>query len=347
MKAVVLEKIDAPLAVREVELTELQVGQVLVKILASGLCGSQLHEIRGFKGNAKFLPHLLGHEGCGLVQEVGPGVTRVKAGDKVVMHWRVGAGIESPFPSYIFDGKKMSSGKVTTLSEYSICSENRLTPVPEDTPEALCALMGCSLTTAFGILNHDVNLKFGESVAVIGCGGVGLNLIQGAAMRSACPIIAIDSNENKREKCLELKADAFILASGEWGDALRQFIPEGVDVIIDTTGHPQVLKEASKHLSNQGRLILVGQPPPGATIEIPNAIGLFDGRGKSIQASQGGQTNPSQDIPRYVKLHKLGKLNIDRIISRVFRLDQINEAFDLLRSGDAARIIIQTQGLLR
>ena len=121
------------------------------------------------------------------------------------MHWRAGAGIESPFPNYILDGKVISSGKVTTLSQYSIVSENRLTAVPHDTPDVLCSLLGCGLTTAFGVIDNETNLKFGESVAIVGCGGVGLSLIQGAAMRSAYPIIAIDINEKKeknRSKCM-------------------------------------------------------------------------------------------------------------------------------------------------
>ena len=122
MKSAVLERINHPLAIREVELSELEVGQVLVKVLVSGLCGAQLHEIRGHKGNEKFLPHPMGHEGCGIVEEVGPGVTTVKVGDKVVMHWRPGSGIESPFPKYLLNDKWMSSGKCTTLSEYSIVS---------------------------------------------------------------------------------------------------------------------------------------------------------------------------------------------------------------------------------
>lgn len=343
MKAAVLEQLDSPLSVREVQLTDLKVGQVLIKVLASGLCGAQLQEIRGHKGNARFLPHLVGHEGCGIVEKLGPGVTSVKKGDKVVMHWRIGAGIESAFPEYILDGKIIQSGKVTTLSEYSIASENRLTAVPQDTPDAFCALMGCSLTTAFGILNHEVNLKFGESVGVIGCGGVGLNLIQGAAMRSASPIVSIDSNETKKDKCLEMGADYFLHGScEEWGESLKKVIPEGVDAIIDTTGQPQVLKQACHHLSKQGRLILVAQPPPGHSFEIPNAMALFEGTGKTVKATQGGQTDPSRDIPRYVKLHKSGKLKIDTLISREFSLDQINEALDLLRTGSAARIILRT-----
>lgn len=333
MKAAVLEQIDAPLAIRDVELMELKVGQVLVKILVSGLCGAQLHEIRGHKGNAKFLPHLMGHEGCGIVEEVGPGVTTVKVGDKVVMHWRPGTGIEAPFPSYILDGKPMSSGKVTTLSEYSIVSENRLTAVPQDTPPELCAILGCALTTAMGIIDNEVDLKFGESVAVVGCGGVGLNLIQAAALKSACPIYAIDNNVTKRELCFTAGASLFV-------DSINN-LDEQVDVIIDTTGIPEVISECASKLSGKGRMILVGQPAPGRGIEIINALNLFNGMGQTIKATQGGKTNPTEDIPRYVRMHKEGLLDVKQFVTHKFKLNEINEAFDLLKSGNAGRIIIE------
>ena len=333
MKAVVLEKIDSPLAIKDVELTELKVGQVLVKVLMSGLCGAQLHEIRGHKGNAKFLPHLMGHEGCGIVEEIGPGVTTVKVGDKVVMHWRPGNGIESPFPTYIVDGKTMSSGKVTTLSEYSIVSENRLTTVPQDTPPELCAILGCALTTAMGIIDNEVDLKFGESVAVIGTGGVGLNLIQAAAMKSACPIHAVDSNLTKRDLCFSAGASFFTNSVSN--------IEESVDVIIDTTGIPEVISESISKLSGNGRMILVGQPAPGKMVEVMNAVNLFNGVGQSIKATQGGKTNPNEDIPRYVKMHQNGLLDISQFVTHRFKLDSINSAFDLLKSGNAGRIIIE------
>ena len=333
MKAVLLEKIDSPLAVKEVGLTELKVGQVLVKVLVSGLCGAQLHEIRGYKGNAKFLPHLMGHEGCGIVEEVGPGVTTVKVGDKVVMHWRPGSGIEAPFPSYILDGKTISSGKVTTLSEYSIVSENRLTTVPQDTPPELCAILGCALTTAMGIIDNEVDLKFGESVAVIGCGGVGLNLIQAASLKSACPIYAIDSNLTKKTLCFTAGASMFTNSINN--------VDGNIDVIIDTTGIPEVITDAISKLSGNGRMVLVGQPAPGKMVEVMNAVNLFNGIGQSIKATQGGKTNPQEDIPRYVKMHKEGILDISQFVTHRFKLDQINDAFDLLKSGDAGRIIIE------
>jgi len=301
--------------------------------LVSGLCGAQLHEIRGHKGNAKFLPHLMGHEGCGIVEEVGPGVTTVKVGDKVVMHWRPGTGIEAPFPSYVLDGKSMSSGKVTTLSEYSIVSENRLTTVPQDTPEDLCAILGCALTTAMGIIDNEVDLKFGESVAVVGCGGVGLNLIQAAALKSACPIYAIDNNVTKRDLCFTAGASLFTNSVAN--------LDEKVDVIIDTTGIPEVISECVSKLSGKGRMILVGQPAPGRGVEVMNAVNLFSGMGQTIKATQGGKTNPTEDIPRYVRMHQEGILDVKQFVTHRFKLDQVNEAFDLLKSGDAGRIIIE------
>ena len=333
MKAAVLEQIDSPLTIRDVELTELKVGQVLVKVLVSGLCGAQLHEIRGHKGNAKFLPHLMGHEGCGIVEEIGEGVTTVKVGDKVVMHWRPGSGIEAPFPSYVLDGKSMSSGKCTTLSEYSIVSENRLTTVPQDTPEDLCAILGCALTTAMGIIDNEVDLKFGESVAVIGCGGVGLNLIQAASLKSACPIHAIDCSESKKDLVFTAGASVFAAELKELGDKY--------DVIIDTTGIPGVISDAITHLSGKGRMILVGQPAPGRGVEVMNAVNLFSGMGQTIKATQGGKTNPAEDIPRYVRMHQEGILDVKQFVTHRFKLDQVNEAFDLLRSGNAGRIIIE------
>ena len=333
MKAAVLEKIDAPLAVKEVELTPLKFGQVLVKILVSGLCGAQLHEIRGHKGNAKFLPHLMGHEGCGIVEKVGLGVTTVKPGDKVVMHWRPGSGVEAPFPNYILDGKTISSGKVTTLSEYSIVSENRLTSIPADTPSVLAAMLGCSLTTALGIIDNECDLKFGETVAIIGCGGVGLNLIQAANMRSVARVYGVDINQ----KMIDL---SYIMGVTFFTDSIKN-IEDSVDVIIDTTGIPQVIAEAYEKLSPSGRLILVGQPAPGKSIELPNAVSMFDGSGKSVRATQGGGTIPQIDIPRYIELANRGILSYEQLHTDTFSLDEVNEAFDLLKSGNAGRIMIQ------
>ena len=332
MKAAVLEKIDEPLVVQEVGLTELRVGQVLVQVLVSGLCGAQLHEIRGHKGNAKFLPHLMGHEGCGIVKAIGPGVTTVRVNDKVVMHWRPGSGIESSFPNYILGSRTISSGKVTTLSEYSIVSENRITSIPHETPTVLAAMLGCSLTTALGIIDNECDLKFGETLAVTGCGGVGLNLIQAAKMKSASPIIGVDINPKMEDLSIQMGADKFISNVTD--------LPQ-CDVIIDTTGVPGVIAAAFKRLAPSGRLILVGQPKPEATVSFGNAVSMFDGEGKSVRATQGGRTNPEKDIPRYIKLAMEGHLDFETLHTHTFTLDEVNDAFDLLRSGGAGRIMIK------
>ena len=335
MKAALLEKIDAPLVIRELLPTMLMPGQVLVKVKASGICGAQLHEIRGHKGNEKFLPHPMGHEGCGIVKEVGPGVTTVKEGDKVVMHWRPGAGIESDFPRYVINNtdKLITGGKCTTLSEESIVSENRVTKVPSDTPTVLAAMLGCSLTTALGIIDNECDLKFGESVAVIGCGGVGLNLIQAAKMRCAFPIYGVDVNDKMFELTLQMGADVF---SRDIENA-----PGDIDVILDTTGNCSVITKAFDLLAPSGRLILVGQPQPDANLNLLNPLSFFDGQGKSIRASQGGRTNPTTDIPRYVSLATKGVLDFETLHTDTFELDEINEAFDLLKSGNAGRIMIK------
>ena len=333
MKAAVLEKLNYPLAIREIFPTELLPGQVYVKVLASGLCGAQLHEIRGHRGNEKFLPHLMGHEGCGIVKEVGPGVTTVKEGDKVVMHWRPGSGIESEFPKYHLGEKIISSGKCTTLSEFSIVSENRLTKVPSDTPTVLAAMLGCSLTSAMGIIDNECNLKFGESVAVIGCGGVGLNLIQAAKMKSAYPVYGVDINDKMFDLTHQIGVDIFTCD--------LEFIPHKVDVILDTTGVPEVISKAFDKLAPSGRLIMVGQPAPGTNLNIFNPLSMFDGQGKSIRASQGGGTKPDEDIPRYIKLANREMLDFNTLHTDTFALDNINDAFDLLKTGNAGRIIIK------
>lgn len=340
-KAAILKEINKPLEVGFVETTELKPGQVLVKISVSGLCGAQLQEIAGLKGNAGFVPHLMGHEGCGIVEEIGPGVSTVKKGDKVVMHWRKGEGIEAAFPSYTYEGRSMSSGKVTTISEYSIVSENRITSVPQDTPDELCALLGCAMTTALGTIINDAEVKLGESVLVVGCGGLGLHLIEAANLVNAYPIIGIDVNDSKGELSRKVGASEYI--NIEESDLDEAIADGSIDVIIDTTGSARMIERIFRKLSGKGRMVLVGQPKPGESINIPNANRLFNGSGQKIMATQGGNTNPAEDIPRYIRLNKKGVFNFNNIITHYFDLEQINEAFDLLKSGTAGRIMINIQ----
>jgi len=324
MKAAVLTQLNSPLEIAEIELTKLRYGQVLVKNIISGICGSQLHEIKGNKGNGKFLPHLLGHEGYGIVQEIGEGVTHVSVGDNVIMHWRPGAGIESDFPIYIFNGKEMSSGKVTTLSEYSIVSENRVTKVPSDTDPEFGALLGCGLSTALGVIENEAELRIGQEVLIVGTGGVGLSLIQAALFAGAVPV-GLDINKEKEGLVNSVGAKFITDFNKKW------------DIIIDTTGRPDVINKAFNNLNGGGKLILVGQPEPGEKFYLDNALSFFDGSGKIIKASQGGGFVPQRDIPRYLK--KGNYFNMD-VITHRFIFNEINDAFDLLRNGTAGRIMI-------
>lgn len=332
MRAAVLVELNKPLLLTDVDLTELSTGQVLVRVLVSGICGSQLHDINGNKGNGKFLPHLIGHEGCGIVENIGPGVLTVKPGDKVVMHWRPGLGIDSNFPQYILNGKKFSSGKVSTLTEQAIVSENKLTVIPSNTNPEFAALLGCSLTTALGIIDNESNLKFGETVAVVGCGGVGLIVLAAARLRGAGEIHAVDNSPVKKDLSFNHGANFF-------HESVTQ-LPENIDLLIDTTGNVEIISESFKKLSNNGRVLLIGQPSPDQNLVIPNAIKLFNGSGLLIKASQGGGTIPHEDIPRYLKLLSLGYISIEKLVTHRYKLSEINEAFKTLKSVNSGRIMI-------
>ncbi len=343
MKAAVLEEINGPLTVDEVGIGEPAFGQVLIKVLVSGICGSQLQEIAGNKGNGKFVPHLMGHEGAGIVEKIGIGVTKVKPGEKVVMHWRKGDGIESDFPCYEYKGKKMPSGKVTTFSEYSLVSENRITPVPMDTPDELCALLGCSLSTALGTITNEANVLPGESVLIIGAGGLGMSLIKAARLVSAYPIVAVDIHEHKRAASEAMGAHHFINAHDtSIKDSLKEeFNIEKLDVIIETSGQPESIAAAIPLLAGSGRFFFIGQPKPGADVTLTNAYHLFEGEGKTLKATQGGRFSPTTEIPRYIKLYKAGLLQINDLITHRVKLDDINEAIGLVRAGQASRVLIE------
>jgi S-(hydroxymethyl)glutathione dehydrogenase/alcohol dehydrogenase len=172
-RAAILVEQKKPLVIEEVEMPALKLGQVLVKVLASGICGSQIGEINGVKGPDRFLPHLLGHEGCGTVLEVGEGVRTVKPGDRVVLHWRKGAGLESVTPTFGSRLGTVNAGWVTTFNEHAIVSENRVTAVPPGFDIEAAALFGCAITTAFGVVTTNAQVAIGQSVAVFGAGGIG------------------------------------------------------------------------------------------------------------------------------------------------------------------------------
>jgi len=306
-------------------------GQVQVKMRAAGICGAQLMELAGTKPSGPF-PHIMGHEGVGIVQAVGHGATTVKEGDKVVLHWRKGDGIESDFPAYTYNGSRITSGKIVTWAQEVTVSENRCTSVPHDAPDELCTLLGCGLSTALGTIEQEANLKVGESVLIIGCGGLGLNLIRAAKIRGASNICVVDWH-NKEQQAKESGADHFF-QSMEW----PMVIPRH-DLVIDTSGNPDAISKAIDLIKDSGRLIMVGQPV--GTITIKSGVLLFGGEGKTIKATQGGGFRPHLDIPRYVAAWRAGVINLDGIITHRIPLSQIEKGIELVRQGNAGRVLIE------
>jgi len=340
-KAAILVESNKPLIVAEVTLPdELLYGQVLVKVHYSGICGSQIGEIEAVKGPDKFLPHLLGHEGSATVIGVGAGVKTVKPRDNVVMHWMPGDGIEAEPPIYYWNSHRVNAGWVTTFNEYAVVSENRLTVIPSDFDLKLATLFGCAITTALGVVNNDAQLKIGQSVVVFGVGGVGLNIVQGAEMVSAHPVIAIDISGPKLEKAKQFGA-THVFNSRTVADLeaeIRKVVgPKGADVVIETTGNPRVIEQAYCLTHPAGKNILVGVPKQGDNVSIYTLPLHFK---KVLKGSHGGSTVPHVDIPNYLRLVQAGKLKLEGLITQEFSLDSINEAIQLVKSGEAGRVIL-------
>jgi len=341
-RAAILVEQRRPLEVAELELPKtLACGQVLVKIQTSGICGAQLNEIEGAKGPDEHLPHLLGHEGFGTVVEAGPGVTRVKAGDRVILHWRKASGIQSQTPTYRWGSKTVNAGWVTTFNESAVVSENRLTPVPPGLDPKLAPLFGCAITTAMGVINNDAQLKIGQSVVVFGLGGVGIPIVQAARLASACPIIGVDLHEEKFEMARRFGA-THCVNGGSLKDAeaeIRRIAgARGPDVVIETTGSSRVIEAAYRMTHPDGRTILVGVPDKKDPVSIYTLPIHFN---QVLKGSHGGDSVPDVEIPRYLRLLDAGVLKLDGLVTHEFPLERINEAVDTLRSGRSGRIVIR------
>lgn len=335
MKAAILTELRKPLVVAEVELPDtLDVGQVLVKVNYSGICGSQLGEIDGAKGDDKYLPHLLGHEGSGTVLECGPGVRHVKPGDKVVLHWRKGLGIEAVPPAYTWNGKKVNAGWITTFNEYAIVSENRVTVIPADSDSQIAALFGCAVTTGFGVVTNNAMLRIGESVVVYGAGGVGLNIVQAASLAGAYPITAVDLYDNRLALARAMGATHCINGAKVNAEAaIRDIVgKQGLDSFIDNTGVPEIIELGYRVTKLQGRVTLVGVPRKGNEISIYSLPLHF---GKVLSGSHGGEAIPHEDIPRYMNLMRAERINLSGLITGLYPLSEINRALDDMKTGQA------------
>ena len=339
-RAAILVQSRAPLVIDTITLPEqLDYGQVLVQVLYSGICGSQLGEIDARKGEDHYLPHLLGHEAAAKVIQCGPGVKYVHPGDLVVLHWRKGLGIEAVPPVYSWQGRKLNAGWVTTFNDYAVISENRMTPVPADTPKHILPLFGCALTTGFGAVTNNAKVKLGEAVVILGAGGVGLNIVQAASLSGAFPIIAVDLYNNRLDLAKRMGATHTVNgATTNAHTAIKDILaavhmPQGADVCIDNTGQSQCIAMAYELTHSKGRTVCVGVPAGDDSTTIYTLPLHF---GKSITGSHGGETVPHEDIPRYPRIIKSRDIDLGILISGRYPLEEINTAMDKMRSGEIA-----------
>ncbi|MBI1971029.1 zinc-binding dehydrogenase [Candidatus Woesearchaeota archaeon] len=342
MKAAVLAELYKPLEIMELVVPSPSPGLVLVKVMASGLCNSQLLEIIGKNATGSHTPNLLGHEGAGIVEEVGEGVTKVKKGDHVVLSWIKGSGAHVLPPKYRTpNGQEINAGYVTTFNEYCLASENRVTPIQKEMPFLEAALIGCAVPTGAGAVLNNAKVKKGQSVMVVGAGGIGMNMIHAASLSQAHPIIAVDLYDHKLELAKQFGATHTINSSMYGHKEIMAIVKslvgeEGLDYAFDTSGVKQLMEMAYdivKKLS--GRAVLCGKPKENIEID---PFPLFYGR--QLVGTGGGETNPDTDFKMFCEKYLQGTYKLKEMISHAISLEEINYGFDLMKKGDCTRVVI-------
>jgi len=343
-KAAVLFRLNESLKIIEFNLPNPKKGEILVKIYASGICHTQLLEIQGKNATGSHCPNLMGHEGSGIVYSVGPNVTKVKKGDHVVLSWIKGRG-NNVMPKPIKYKKKIiNRGPVTTFSEYSVVSENRVTKINKKMPLKLAALLGCAVPTGMGMVFNNAKLKKNSTLLCFGCGGIGINAIHAAQISNAKIIVGVDKNDDKLIQAKYFGATHIINPTKEnLSKKIMQITKNyGLDYAIDTVGNKETMEFVYDHVNkNNGKAILCGVPNPiGLKINI-DPFPLY--YGKKISGTGGGETNTDKDLPKYCKMYFEKKLFLDEMISHRFSLREINKGIDLMKKGKCLRVLIDME----
>lgn len=338
-RAAVLYRLNEPLVIEEIEVPELRKGQVLVKVLYSGICGSQRNEIRGYKGTDKYLPHLMGHEASGIVQKIGSGVKKVKNGDYVVLSWIKGRGIDVPSSTYSKDQILLNAGAITTLGEYTVVSENRVFKISKNISPDVAALLGCAVPTGAGAVINTLKAQKGSSIAIFGVGGIGAAAIMAAKMTGCKFIIAIDITDQKLLFAKKIGATHTINASkGDTLSQIQNILPKGVDYALEAAGTKETMETAFAALQSHGILAIAGNVKDGIKIELTPFEFI---KGKKVIGTWGGDTIPERDLLIYTKAFRSGILPLEKLITHCFSFYKINEAFSELATGKAGRILIK------
>jgi len=333
-QAAILLKQNKPLLVDEVYFSgKLLDGQVFVKINYSGVCGSQLGEIQGIKGKDKYLPHLLGHEGVGEVLEINQKITKVKRGDKVLLHWMPSNGLSSLLPNYYWKEKKINAGSLTTFNTYAVVSENRLSKLPKNIRnEKEILMLGCTTSTAIGAVKKLTDFKKGDSVAVSGCGAIGMSIIKICKMHKAKNIIAIDINEKKLRLAKKLGATFCINSkNSNFKNKINYNFREGINHFFECTGNVKIISEAYECLSKRnGREILIGVPK----FKKKASFYTLDLHlGKKLIGCKGGNFDPDQDLHRYIKIINKKEYSAKQHITQEADLKDINDVFSDMKKN--------------
>jgi S-(hydroxymethyl)mycothiol dehydrogenase len=355
VKGVVARSKGAPVSIETILVPDPGPGEAVVDVQACGVCHTDLHYREG--GINDDFPFLLGHEAAGVVSAVGEGVTNVAVGDYVILNWRAVCGqcraCLKGQPQYCFNThnavQKMTLADGTELSpalgigafaEKTLVHSGQCTKVDPAAPPTAAGLLGCGVMAGVGAAINTGAVQRGESVAVFGCGGVGDAAIAGARLAGATTIIAVDISDKKLEWAKTMGATHTV--NSQEADAVEAIKALtggfGVDVAIDAVGHPKVFEQAFYARDLAGRVVMVGVPTPGMTIELP-AIEIF-GRGGAIKSSWYGDCLPSRDFPLLIDLYLQGRFPLDQFVTEAIGLDDVEEAFDNLRRGEVLRSVV-------
>ncbi len=359
MKAAVMRANNAPLEIEEVEIDDPGPGEVLLKTAASGICHSDLHVIEG--GLPMPPPCILGHEPAGVVEAIGAGVTDVAVGDHVIgciTSWCgvckfctggkpylcptqfAGRALDNPKPRISKGGEAISQfANLSSFAEKMLCPERSLVKIRDDMPLDRASLIGCGVTTGLGAALNTVSIPAGASVVIIGCGGVGLSALQGARITGAGKIIAVDAQAWKFDLATDLGATDCIDASKEDAVAkVQELTGGGADFVFECIGLVPTVQQAIAMTGRGGTTVLVGVVP--VTEMVPISAADLTLQEKNVTGSYMGSNRFRFDMPKYVDFYLDGRLKLDEMISSRIPLEEVNDAFDLMRTGQAARQVI-------
>ena len=359
MKAAIFREVHRPLEIEEVQVDKPGPREVLIRTGASGVCHSDLHYIEGKYTIST--PAILGHEAAGTIEATGDQVSYVKPGDRVIMclsvfcghcdkclsgrpalcsRTDVVRGPSEPPRLRLGDSPLTQMAQLGTYAEQVLVHENAVVKVEEDIPFEQLALIGCGVTTGLGAALNTAKVEPGSTVAVIGCGGIGLNCIQGAALAGALRIIAIDPVETKLGMAREFGAtDVVDASSGNVSERVRDLTGgDGVDYSFEAVGTKETAEQAFDMLARGGTATVIGMIPEGTKIEL-DGTSLFRHE-RRIQGSSMGSNRFRIDMPRYIQFYLQGRLKLDELVTQRMKLEQINEAFEDMKQGHVARSVV-------